>query len=59
MGSVMRRVPCSFVCSSQREENVLKSLGLANQSRLACVGPVNRALKWTVINLASDFSKQP
>lgn len=37
------------VCGSQRGENVLKSLGLANQGRLACAGPVNRALKWPVI----------
>lgn len=41
---------CVYVCGSQREENVLKSPGLANQGRLACVGPVNQALKWPVIN---------
>lgn len=52
-GSVVRRGLCNVcmcVCGSQREENVLKSLGLPNQGRLACAGPVNRALKWPVIN---------
>lgn len=51
-GSVVRTGICMHVCvgGSQREENVPKSLGLANQGRLACVGPVNRALKWPIIN---------
>ena len=40
-----------YVCGAPRERRMsLNHLGLANQGRLACVGPVNRALKWPVIN---------